>query len=57
MYRNNLKNFIISPGILGRLLIIYPVIMALISRERDSSELAVLDASAIIQVVFTLLVD
>lgn len=56
MYRNNLKNFIVSPGILGRLLIIYPVIMALISRERDSSELAVIDTSAMVQVVFTFLV-
>ncbi len=50
------KSFVTSGGILGQLLLLYPVIISIISRQRDSDEITVIDNSALIQIIFTFFV-
>ena len=58
MGKNNklsVRNFILVGGLPTYLLLAYPIIIALISRQRDFSEVISIDTSASIQIVISLL--
>ena len=58
MGKNNklsVRNFILVGGLPTYLLLVYPFIIALISRQRDVSEVSSIDTSASIQIVISLL--
>ncbi len=54
-YKLSLRDFISSPGIAGFVLLIRPIIMALISRQRDFKDVSVVDSSAFIQIFVAIL--
>lgn len=54
-YKLSLREFIFTPGIAGFVLLIRPVIMALISRQRDFKDVSAVDSSAFIQIFLAVL--
>ncbi len=52
-HKLSIKDFFLSAGLPGYLLLFYPTLIALVSRQRDLSEVSSIDSSATIQVIFT----
>ncbi len=54
MEKLTIKRFFLVKGIPVRLLLFYPILLALISRQRDLKEVSTVDSSAAIQILFSL---
>lgn len=56
MEKLTIRRFFLVKGVPVKLLLLYPIILALISRQRDLKQVSNIDSSAAIQVLFTLVV-